>query len=492
MRRRRSPLIPAALACLLVLPACGARLDDDLRQQAADAALSRTGGAAGPGDPLATGEDPAVRPGEQSRAPGAPGAGGPAVGPGGTTGPVAGSGGGGGGVRPGGGGGAPAPPGGNGGATDVGVTGTEIVLGNVSDLSGPVPGLFQGAVIGTQAYIAKVNSEGGVFGRKLRLKVGDGQLECGQNKAQHQALAPKVFAFVGSFSLYDDCGADVLGAQKGVPDIHNALGQRAVKLANNFSIAPLPTGWRTGPLQYYKDKFPDGFKNVGSIYANAGGGAATWAGTKKAIASLGGRVVYERGFQPTDTDFTADIVRMRQDGVRMIYIVASDAPTFARILRAARAQNVDWPIAAGAIAYDEGFLKQAGNDANGVLNDQQFALFFNADEAGRIPAVREFQTWTQRVAPGEKRDLFGVFGWSSTELFVQALKAAGPRATRADVMAQLRRITRFDAGGLIAPANPAGKRPPTCWNLTKVVDGRFVRLDTPPTQYRCDGSYFYA
>src|SRR3989442_4212936 len=49
----------------------------------------------------------------------------------------------------------------SGGATDVGVTATTVRLGNISTLSGPVPGLFQGAVIGTQAAVAYQNSLGG-------------------------------------------------------------------------------------------------------------------------------------------------------------------------------------------------------------------------------------------------------------------------------------------------------------------------------------------
>jgi len=73
---------------------------------------------------------------------------------------------------------APAPPGGNGGATDVGVTATSITVGNISDLGGPVPGLFQGGPYGTQAYFDYINSQGGVYGRKLQLKVNDDQLDC--------------------------------------------------------------------------------------------------------------------------------------------------------------------------------------------------------------------------------------------------------------------------------------------------------------------------
>src|SRR5665213_4593179 len=53
-----------------------------------------------------------------------------------------------------------------------GVTATTITVGSISDISSPIPGLFEGAKIGTQAYFAYVNSQGGVNGRKLVL---DGQ-----------------------------------------------------------------------------------------------------------------------------------------------------------------------------------------------------------------------------------------------------------------------------------------------------------------------------
>jgi ABC-type branched-subunit amino acid transport system substrate-binding protein len=181
---------------------------------------------------------------------------------------------------------------------------------------------------------------------------------------------------------------------------------------------------------------------------------------------------------------------MRNRGVKMIYVIASDAPSFARIVSAARQQAVDWPILAGGIAYDEGFTKRAGAAAEGVYNDQQFAMFFNKEEAAVVPAVKDFQEWTNKVAPGEKLDLFAVYGWSEAQLFVQALLKAGAKAKRADVLAELRKVHTFDADGMLAPADPAGKKPPTCWLGAQVKDGKWVRM-TPGKGYRCDGPYYY-
>src|SRR5439155_23502627 len=124
---------------------------------------------------------------------------------------------------------APSPPGGNGGATDVGVTATSITVGNISDLGGPVPGLFQGGPYGTKAYLDYINSQGGVYGRKLQLKVNDAQLDCTQNQAEYQNMVDQVFAFVGSWSLNDSCGAQVLAAHP-VPAVQQALSVQFQKL----------------------------------------------------------------------------------------------------------------------------------------------------------------------------------------------------------------------------------------------------------------------
>jgi hypothetical protein len=108
-----------------------------------------------------------------------------------------------------------------------------------------------------------------------------------------------------------------------------------------------------------------------------------------------------------------------------------------------------------------------------------------------VPEVDTFLTWLDKVSPGANADLFTVYGWASAELFVQALKDAGPQATRAGLMASLQKIDKFDANGLLAPAGPASKTPPTCYVMAQIHSGKVERVDTPPATYRCDGTYAY-
>jgi ABC-type branched-subunit amino acid transport system substrate-binding protein len=465
----------------LLLTSCGARLSP---QQLAQAIGSNGGTGLGSGSQGSSGT-------------GGVGAGatGTAAGPaGGALG--AGAGGGAGGAGGGGGAGSAgpntAPPGGNGGATDVGVTGNSITLGNVSTLTGPVPGLFAGAVNGTGAFFAYQNSQGGVFGRQLKLAASDDQFDCGQNKAQTQSDIPKVFAFVGSFSLFDNCGAQVITQTPAVSDVHVALSKDAQSEANGFSPSPLRNGAATGPFQYVKGVHPDAIGLAGSLVGDVQSAKDAWVGEQATMQSLGYHFSYQRVYEPTETDFTADIVQMKSKGVKLVVLIAADVKGIARIQQAAQQQNWHpevWLL--GASAYDSTYNALAGSAGEGSLIYLPTAMYLGEDSGG-IPEVGQFQTWMHRTHPDANADLFAAYGWASARLFVQALQAAGPRATRATLQAALKNTHQFNANGFLAPGDPAGKGPPVCYLMVKVSGGHFSRVDDPPNAYRCDGTYFNA
>jgi hypothetical protein len=61
-------------------------------------------------------------------------------------------------------------------------------------------------------------------------------------------------------------------------------------------------------------------------------------------------------------------------------------------------------------------------------------------------------------------------------MFVQAFKATGQHPTRGALLSKLKKITEFDASGVIAPSNPAGKIPANCQTFAQIQNGKFVRI----------------
>jgi ABC-type branched-subunit amino acid transport system substrate-binding protein len=378
----------------------------------------------------------------------------------------------------------------NGGATDAGVTATEIHIGNVSTLSGPVPGLFRGAVIGTQAVIAYQNSLGGIHGRKLVLDVRDDQLDSAQNRAVTHDLIPKVFAFSGSFAVYDDASAAEVG-ESGIPDVTPALSGDRRRLPNNFNVAPAEEGGvQLAPFNYNKGKVPEEIKSVGTLWGDVPISKASQMAEEAAGASVGWNFVYSRGYQPTETDFTADVVRMRQEGVRLVFLAGSEPKTLARIANAMRQQNFDVPIVTMNVGYDPSLVPLAGAALEGMYTTMAWSMFAGEDTP-QVAEVRLMNQWLQKVKPGYAPDLYALLAWSSGRLVFMAMDGVGPHLTRAAVNEALHDSGNFDSNQLLAPADPGKKVPPTCIVITILRHGHFERIDTPPTGFRCDlGGYF--
>ncbi|MER3453229.1 MAG: hypothetical protein C4344_06240 [Acidimicrobiia bacterium] len=355
-----------------------------------------------------------------------------------------------------------------------------------------MPGLFRGALIGTQAFMAYQNSQGGLFGRRIRVLPADDALDSGKNRAGHLQLKDQVLAFVGSFSVNDDGGIGVL-RDCGCPDIGAALTRAHADLPNSFSPQPLKRGWRTGGLRWFKQKYPkEVIEHVAQFVAAVQSAREIAADQRRVMESLGYRIVYSREVQPNETNFTGDVIQMRNRGVRML-VFQGDIGNMARLATAMYQQNfkVDLPHWGNAI-YDSNLFKLAPKEAfEGSMLDQVYALFLGED-AGSVPEVALFNQWMKKVDPNQPVDLFSMYGWISARLFVETAQKVGPQLTRAKLLQALRDTGTWNANGMVAPVNIGQKRPADCGFIFTVRDGRFVRVHPTDKPFDCSlGGFMY-
>jgi ABC-type branched-subunit amino acid transport system substrate-binding protein len=377
----------------------------------------------------------------------------------------------------------------------TGLTANSVRVGNVSTQT---IGLFTGAPTGLKAYADYVNSTGGVNGRKIIVdSADDGYNNGANNRALTQADIANDFAMVGSFSLNDQFGATVLAANQAVPNVTVSLSSVANRLPNTFSPSPTVGGWQLGPLAYFKGKFPSDIAHAGALIADQASAVAAWDGEKAAMANQGYKVVYDPTFEITTTDFTPYVINMRKAGVKILFIEQMPENYASAVFKALNQQNFHPVIVLGASTYSEALIPASGGAAatDGAYLEQNTSLFLGEDAAS-FPAVNLFLHWVQEASPGFKPDLYTLYGWISGQLFVQALKAAGPNPTRGSVLQALRSIKAYSASNLIATANPAGKLPGNCYVIAQIVNGTITRVDDPPLNsstsgYRCDQPYFF-
>jgi ABC-type branched-subunit amino acid transport system substrate-binding protein len=377
-----------------------------------------------------------------------------------------------------------------GGATDVGVTADEIRLGWVGTLTGPVPGIFRGALAGTQAWVNYQNSQGGLMGRRLKLIPGDDALDSGKNRAAHLQLKDKVFAFVGSFSINDDGGASVVTECK-CPDITGNLSAAMHASPSHFGPQPAAPGWRSGPPRWYAQKFgKDVIEHLAIFYSQVPVSEAIAAQQRRVYEEAGFKVVYTRGIPPNDNNQTADVVQMKRAGVRAIAF-QGDLTSMSKLANAMQQQGfkVDLFNMGNAI-YDQNTFKvlPPANLAN-LYVDQVYAMFLGEDGA-RIAEVRLFNEWMKKTNPGQPVDLFAMYGWLSGRLFGDAMAkmaAAGKNPVRADLLNTLRAWGTWDGYGMVAPVQIGTKTPSNCFFVfTSTTDGKFQRVFPNGQNYACD------
>jgi ABC-type branched-subunit amino acid transport system substrate-binding protein len=486
---RRFRVVALAMVFGMALAACGARLDPQTRKQAADAVLTGGGG-------VSSGVGTTAGGGTTT------GGGTTATGGGSTT-----TGGGstttGGGSTTTTGGGSTTKGGGSSttgsssncptSGTDVGLTSNSVHIGTIASTTGPVSGLFEGALQGMQAYRAYINSQGGICGHQVTVDFADDGTNCGQNQNDTENLGKKDFALVGSFSLYDGCGAAYI-KQNNIPDFHVQLDPRAVAPSSHFDIEPGQLGYATGMFAYYAKMLGSKVKAVGTLYPNIPSAAAKQKAFVKSAEQNGWKFVYSRAGDAQESDWTNDFVTMcQQKKIQVFFTSAENAANAAKMVH-----NEDQAGCSKSliniipIAYDQAFIQDVGSSSRleGMLGWNEYSLFFNKDEAANIPELQLFQTWFTRANGNKPANLYAMFAWAQARLFQQAFENAGSVINRKTLIASASKIHNFDANGMTGPVDPTSKKDGVhCYVLWKLHNNAFQRFADPATGYRCDGRF---
>jgi len=372
-----------------------------------------------------------------------------------------------------------------------GVTADSVTVGQVDDLSSPIPGLFKGAEDGTQAYFAYINSKGGVNGRKIHLNGQDSAFEPGQVATETAAQINHDFALVGGFSLLDSAEQPLIDLAH-MPDIGFSLSPGLATDPNLYSAQPNPIdNYPLGFFKYFAKKYPKAVKKVGIIWEDATASTkAAENAVEAAMKASGWTVVYDHGVGPFYTDFLPDIISMRNKGVKLFFSTELPDNYAANVAKQFQQQNFK-PINVEGAAYSDQLLKLAGSSANNMYIEQGYALYVGAD-AKTIPAVALFNKWMRKVDSAPNFEIEAVYGWTSAELFVQALQQAGNPPTRAGLVEALNKITFFDGGALVPPSNPAAAIDSGCFLLAQVQNGAIKRVAPSPTLgFYCDNAAGY-
>jgi ABC-type branched-subunit amino acid transport system substrate-binding protein len=464
--RSRSMRVVASIAVGLLsasTAACGARWTDEQAAElrARTTGSQSTGGSADASDQAVAGDDPAVaglEPGADGT--GAPQAGGPVSGPqaGGQAG----------GALP-----CEAP------SDEVGVTDTEIVVGEISSLSGPVPGLGESSAAAVRAYVGFRNATGGVCGRKLVLREGDDGTDIARYRSVLEEMGSRVLGIAGGFAV-GDIGSEGLISSLGIP-IVNAPTGRTGTLPTVFDINPdFP---RPDVLVgKYKHLFDLGARTVSMTYIAVDQSRIEANIQRGLMEAAGLRVVHVNELPLSTLSYDSPARAAANSGANYLW-VTSDTNGQASMARAVDNTGHDWLIKEFSYtSYGTTFLQQAGAAAEGVTS---WLRSLPTEEASSNKAMGTYVEWMNRVAPGSPMDLFSIDSYVAARAFIESLEALPGPISREALVAQLGTLDNFDADGMFAPINLGKDLSKGCFMGMIVRNGKWERFAPAGQGYLC-------
>ena len=332
--------------------------------------------------------------------------------------------------------------------TVVGVTPTEIKIGNTNPYSGPASAYGTiGKAIG--AYFKKVNDEGGINGRKINFISLDDAYSTPKTVEMVRRLVEQdevllVFQPLGTPS--NTAIHKYMNAKK-VPQLFVATG--ATKW-NDPVNHPWTMGWQPnyqteGQIyaRYILKEKPNA--KIAILYQNDDYGKDYLKGLHDGLgAKAKTMIVKEVSYEVSDPTVDSQIVQLQASGADVFFNVTT--PKFAaQAIR--KAFDIGWkPVhylnnVSASLAT---VLKPAGLEKSVGIITTAYLKDMNDKEWQNDPAIKKWEAFMKKYYPdGSLIDPSNIYGYTVASTLHQVLKQSGDNLTRANIMKQAATMKGF-------------------------------------------------
>ncbi|MGY4479645.1 ABC transporter substrate-binding protein [Bradyrhizobium sp. USDA 3364] len=334
---------------------------------------------------------------------------------------------------------------------DLGVTDTEIRIGNVMPYSGTLD-VFGQIGKAEAAYFEMINERGGINGRKIRFMSYDDLSDASNATDLTRILVEtdNVLLMFGSFGSPGNLAVRKYLNERQVPQLFVASGDQNL---SEPSIYPWTMGWQPSYREegriyanYIQAVYPG--KKIVALWENDQFGRELFKGLEQGLGNVAQNLRVDIAYDVDDQHLDGHISILKQSGAE-VFVFAGVPENAAKVIRAAAEH--DWRpvfIVNQMASSIETVLKPAGTEnATGVVTA---AFLKDAND----PAWKEEQgAWRsfldKYTKAGGTDDAAAVYGYAAAETLVQVLRQCGNDLSRENVMKQAAALRDYQASGLL-------------------------------------------
>ena len=308
-----------------------------------------------------------------------------------------------------------------------GVSKSEIVIGTIQDLSGPLAAFGKQARAGMQLRVDEVNEQGGVHGRKLRLLVEDSGYDPKRAvlAAQKLVTQDKIFIMAGHVGTAHNNAAMPVQFEKNVINFFpispsTTMFEPLHRLKYSFAVT-YDDQVRAALPKLVKDK---NAKRVCTLYQDDEFGLEVLRGAEAALKTLNMELVEKTSYKRGATDFSSQVAKMKASNCDLVVLATIVRETIGAIGES-RKTGFNPTFFSVNTAYTELIHKLGGKAMDGLYSTMTVQHPY-LDEASQ-----PIRFWANKYKTRFNEDpgTLSVYGYQIVDAFVQVAQKAGPNLT---------------------------------------------------------------
>jgi len=272
---------------------------------------------------------------------------------------------------------------------------------------------------GIDLAVNEVNSTGGVSGRRVEVIYEDSQSDpkvgvSGFNKLVGVDNVPVVIGSLSSVILAVQPIAD----EKQVVLINSsAISPKICEKADNFLFSLMVNGATEAKFMANEISKTNRSEPIAILYSNNSSGVDTKTAFVSQLESVGGKIVATEGYELNTTDFKPHLLKIKNSGARLGYMIAFSSQEFATILIQSKELGINIPWYSYSGIETRETLDLAKNAAEGVVysypqyNPTNTLYQSFQDKYGAL-----YHTWA---------DIYTVTSFDSVKLLLDTISQSG-------------------------------------------------------------------
>ena len=324
---------------------------------------------------------------------------------------------------------------------DPGATDTEIKIGNIMPYSGPASAY---ATIGKTeaAYFNKINSEGGINGRKISFVSYDDGYSPPKTVEQARKLveSDEVLLVFNPLGTPGNTAIQKYMNSKKVPQIFVSTGAAKWNDPKNF---PWTMGWQPSYqveariyAAYILKNYPG--KTIGVLYQNDDFGKDYVIGLRDGLGDQANKlIIVESSYETSSPTVDSQVVQIK--GANPDIFINISTPKFAAqaIKKIGELKWTPVHFLTNVSASVGGVMKPAGYENDQGIFSAAYMKDPKDEQWKNDPAMNEWRAFMTKWYPeGDQEDGATVFGYGVAQGIVQVLKQCKDDLTRENVMKQ--------------------------------------------------------